>query len=100
MPRWIPFPFEASAYRYDKASLRQAWGRLHAGDAEPCPVDDDVLAAWVLFHAGDFEGAVDAGLRTTLEILSASEPRYVVSGMRRAGGFRSIGFVDLSIPPA
>ncbi|KQV99914.1 hypothetical protein [Rhizobacter sp. Root1221] len=64
MARWIPFPYEATPYRYDKVSLRQSWGRLHAGDAEPCPDDDDVLAAWALFHAGDFEGAVDAGLRT------------------------------------
>jgi tetratricopeptide (TPR) repeat protein len=64
MPRWIPFPYETSAYRYDPATLRQSWDRLHAGDAEPCPDDDDVLAAWTLYHAGDFEGAVGAGLRT------------------------------------
>ena len=63
MARWNPFPYEADAYRYDRDALRAAWPRLHAGDAEACPQDDDVLHAWALYHAGEFEDAVDAGLR-------------------------------------
>jgi tetratricopeptide (TPR) repeat protein len=64
MARWNPFPYEADAYRYDLAALRAAWPRLHAGDAEACPGDDEVLQAWALYHAGEFEAAVAAGLRT------------------------------------
>jgi tetratricopeptide (TPR) repeat protein len=36
---------------------------LHAGDAEPLPKDDKVLAAWALFHAGEFQKATEAGLK-------------------------------------
>ena len=34
-----------------------------AGDAEPLPKDDKVLAAWALFHAGEFQKACEAGLK-------------------------------------
>jgi tetratricopeptide (TPR) repeat protein len=60
--RWTAFPHPAAAYRFDAATLRTRWERLHLGDAEPLPADDAVVAAWLLFHAGDFEKAVDAGL--------------------------------------
>ncbi len=63
MARWTAFPHDASAYRYDTATLVGLWPRLHAGDAEPLPAEPDVLAAWALFHAGDFEAATAAGLR-------------------------------------
>jgi len=62
MARWHAFPHDAHAYRYDVATLRKRWPQLHAGDAEPLPADAKVLAAWRLFHAGDFEKAVAAGL--------------------------------------
>ncbi len=61
--RWTAFPFDAGAYRHDAATLTALWPRLHAGDAEPLPVDAAVLAAWALFHAGDFRAAAEAGLR-------------------------------------
>ena len=48
---------------YDFARLEKQWSRLHAGDAEPWPQDDKVVAAWALFHAGEFRKAVDAGLK-------------------------------------
>ena len=51
---WTPFPHDASPYRYGPAALKAKWARLHAGDAEPLPKDASVLAAWRLFHAGDF----------------------------------------------
>ena len=62
MARWTAFPHDASTYRYDAQALERHWPRLHAGDAEPLPADPAVCAAWALFHAGDFEAAVEAGM--------------------------------------
>ena len=62
MARWAAFPYDADAYRYDVAALRRRWRRLHAGDAEPMPADPQVIAAWQLFHAGEFQNATEAGL--------------------------------------
>lgn len=58
---WIAFP-HADDYRFDAAGLKKQWARLHTGDAEPCPKNAAVLAAWALFHSGNFEGAAAAGL--------------------------------------
>jgi tetratricopeptide (TPR) repeat protein len=63
MGKWTAFPHDAAEYRYDPATLKKKWARLHAGDAEPLPKDDKVLAAWALFHAGEFQKAFDAGLK-------------------------------------
>ena len=63
MARWTAFPHAAAEYTYDTAALKKKWARLHAGDAEPLPKDDKVLAAWALFHAGEFQKAFDAGLK-------------------------------------
>jgi hypothetical protein len=63
MARWTPFPHDAADYTYDTAALKKHWARLHAGDAEPLPSDAKVLAAWALFHAGEFQKAVEAGLK-------------------------------------
>jgi hypothetical protein len=63
MAKWTAFPYDAAAYRHDAAGLKKQWARLHAGDAEPLPKDDKVLAAWALFHAGDFQKACEAGLK-------------------------------------
>ena len=67
MARWTAFPYEADAYRYDLATLRKKWPRLHAGDAEPLPGEEQVLAAWQLFHAGEFRKATRAGLAAHAE---------------------------------
>lgn len=64
MAKWTPFPYDNAAYRLDAAGLKKLWARLHAGDAEPPPKDDKVLAAWALYHAGEFQKAVEAGLKT------------------------------------
>lgn len=61
MAKWTPFP-HAGDYRFDAASVKKHWARLHGGDAEPCPKDTAVLEAWALFHNGDFEKAAAAGL--------------------------------------
>ena len=63
MAKWTAFPHDAAAFTYDTASLKKHWARLHAGDAEPLPTDAKVLAAWALFHAGEFQKAVEAGVK-------------------------------------
>ena len=61
MAKWTAFP-HAGDYRFDAASVKKHWARLHGGDAEPCPKDAAVLEAWALFHNGDFDKATAAGL--------------------------------------
>ena len=63
MARWKAFPHDGEAYHYDLATLKKKWPRLHAGDAETIPADEAVLAAWQLFHAGEFQKATEAGLK-------------------------------------
>jgi tetratricopeptide (TPR) repeat protein len=63
MAKWTAFPYDSAPYSHDAAALKKSWARLHAGDAEPLPKDDKVLAAWALFHAGDFQKAFDTGLK-------------------------------------
>src|SRR5688572_12316921 len=63
MAKWTAFPYDNAAYTQDAAALKKHWARLHVGDAEPLPKDEKVLAAWALFHAGEFQKAYDAGLK-------------------------------------
>ncbi|MBV9891840.1 MAG: hypothetical protein JO090_13255, partial [Rhizobacter sp.] len=63
MARWRAFPHDAAAYRYDLATLKKRWRRLHGGDVEPLPTHEQLLAAWQLFHAGEFQKATEAGLQ-------------------------------------
>jgi hypothetical protein len=63
MAKWTAFPHDTADYTYDAAALKKNWARLHAGDAEPLPSDAKVLAAWALFHAGEFQKASEAGLK-------------------------------------
>src|SRR5690606_13652586 len=62
MAPWTAFPHRGE-YRFDADTVTAQWARLHAGDAEPLPADPAVVAAWVLFHNGDFEQAREAGLQ-------------------------------------
>ncbi len=62
MAKWTAFP-QIGEYEFDAASLKRKWVRLHTGDAEPLPVQADVIDAWVLFHNGDFQKCVQAGLK-------------------------------------
>jgi hypothetical protein len=61
MAKWTAF-HHLGGYPFDAASVCRDWPRLHAGDAEPLPREDAVLMAWTLFHRGEFERAVEAGL--------------------------------------
>lgn len=63
MAHWTAFPYDEADYTYTPAALKKHWDRLHAGDAEPWPQDKAAQAAWALYHAGDFQKAVDAGLK-------------------------------------
>jgi tetratricopeptide (TPR) repeat protein len=62
MPKWTAFPY-AGDYKFDTASLKKNWARLHLGDCEPLPKESAVLQAWVLFHNGEFQAASEAGLK-------------------------------------
>lgn len=64
MAKWTAFPYDAAEYTHTPAALKKHWAALHRGDAEPLPTDDKVLAAWALFHAGEFQKAYEAGLKT------------------------------------
>ena len=61
MAQWNPCPF-APVQHYDTPSLHAAWAQLHAGDALPWPPEPALQQAWQLFHNGQFEQAVQAGL--------------------------------------
>lgn len=63
MAQWTAFPYPGE-YSFDAASLRKYWGRLHQGDAEPLPHDSRLLEGWVLFHNGEFQRAMQAGLKS------------------------------------
>jgi len=60
--KWCISP-HAGEFTYDVTTLRAAWARIHAGDAEPLPQDESVLDAWVLFHNGEWQRAAEAGLK-------------------------------------
>jgi len=62
--KWVKFPHADKAYVYDGASLKQHWGRLHRGDGESFPKDAGAVEAWRLYHAGNFEHAVEAGTKS------------------------------------
>lgn len=59
---WTKFPHADDAYVYTPASLKKAWARLHASDAEPFPASPELVQAWIAYHAGDFEKAAELGL--------------------------------------
>ena len=61
MAKWTAFPY-AGDYRFDAASVKNDWARLHVGDQEPLPSDNAVLEAWALFHNGEFQKAAIMGL--------------------------------------
>ena len=62
MPKWTAFP-QIGEYAFDAASIKRNWVRLHTGDAEPLPTEASVLDAWALFHNGEFQKCVQAGLK-------------------------------------
>ncbi len=63
MAKWTSFPYDNAAYIYGAPALKKHWSRLHAGDAEPWPKDEQTQSAWALYHAGEFHKAAEAGLK-------------------------------------
>jgi hypothetical protein len=63
---WERFPYPDDAFEYTPASLKKAWKRLHAGDAEHYPKEAALVEAWIAFHAGRFEAAARQGLEQGL----------------------------------
>jgi len=61
--KWVKFPHADKAYVYDGASLKQHWARLHRGDCEPFPKEAGAVEAWRLYHAGNFEHAVETAAK-------------------------------------
>lgn len=59
---WVSFPHKDTAYNHADGTLKKHWDRLHRGDCEPFPQDLAAQEAWRLFHAGEFEAAVNIGL--------------------------------------
>ena len=59
--QWSRFPHADKAFAYDGAALKKHWPRLHRGDAEPYPHDASAQEAWRLYHAGEFQRAVETG---------------------------------------
>lgn len=64
---WSKFPYPDDAYVHTAATLKKAWPRLHAGDAEAFPKKAALVDAWIAFHAGDFEKASKMGLDVGVE---------------------------------
>jgi len=83
--RWKAFPYTETAYEFAGVQLRNHWPRLHRGDCEPFPDEDQLgklvaarpeLAppmpldkavtrlrdAWRAYHRGDFGHAIEEGL--------------------------------------
>ncbi|HEU4852194.1 MAG TPA: hypothetical protein VFT37_08575 [Telluria sp.] len=63
---WKRFPYPSAGFEYTRATLKDAWGALHAGDVEPWPRSAALASAWIDFHAGRFEQAAQAGLAAGL----------------------------------
>ncbi len=61
MAKWADFPY-AGDYNFDASRVKKHWKRLHAGDLEPLPQQNDLLQAWVDFHNGHFHQAMSRGL--------------------------------------
>jgi hypothetical protein len=59
---WAKFPYPDKSFHYTAATLKKSWDRLHRGDAEPFPKNSDAVEAWIAFHAGEFQKAMQLGL--------------------------------------
>ncbi len=60
---WAKFPRPDKKFQHTPATLKKSWDRLHKGDAEPFPKNDAVIDAWIAFHAGEFQAAVELGAK-------------------------------------
>lgn len=49
-------------FKLDLPNLHQRWPQLHQSDGEAWPQNQDAQQAWLLFHQGEFQSAVERGL--------------------------------------
>jgi len=75
---WVKFPHSSKTYLYDGANLKKHWERLHRGDCEPFPKSEAVQEAWRLYHAGEFEQSVEAGVALGTEGYNAANKATVI----------------------
>ncbi|MGL5994130.1 MAG: hypothetical protein ACRCZ8_11545, partial [Aeromonas sobria] len=75
---FVPFPYADAAYDYAGQKLADHWERLHQGDAEPWPEDEQVQDAWRAYHAGDFAQAVALGEAAGDEGLNVANKALVI----------------------
>ncbi len=61
MATWHEFPYDNDDFIYDAKALKKHWKRLHESDREAFPNDDDLVEAWRLYHAGEFQAAAELG---------------------------------------
>jgi len=71
MAKWAAFP-QLGEFTFDRESVKKHWDRLHRGDLEPLPSDAGALEAWTLYHNGEFQKAVAAGLEAGGSGITAS----------------------------
>lgn len=88
---WNPLPCGRAAFARSAATLAADWSRLHQGDAEPWPAVPAVQAAWGLYHAGEFEAAVAAGLAAgTAGITVANKAQLIYAHYLEPGERRKL----------
>ena len=78
--KWAAFPYADKAYEHTAASIKKSWDRLHKGDCEPMPKDPKALDAWIAYHAGRFEEAVELGLAAGAAGLNAANKAACIYG--------------------
>lgn len=78
MARWTAFPHAGKTYVFTAATLKKNWDRLHRGDCEPYPVDGAAQDAWIAFHAGEFERALELGLKAGSAGLNAANKAQAI----------------------
>jgi tetratricopeptide (TPR) repeat protein len=75
---WSKFPHPEKTYHYAGAALKKNWARLHRGDCEPFPEDERVQEAWRLYHQGEFQKAMEAGLAAGLAGYNAANKAQAI----------------------
>jgi len=58
---WAVSPVDTSDLDLSGGGLRESWDRMHAGNREPYPENEQLQEAWRRYHLGDFAGAVNTG---------------------------------------
>lgn len=74
---WTKFPHK-DQFSYTPVTLKKAWERLHKGDAEPLPKDGSVIEAWIAFHAGEFQRAMELGVKAGVDGMNVANKAQAI----------------------